>query len=278
MEEALEALERPGARLLAGGTDLMVALRHSSPWAASVQEVVDIKGVAAAAGVRDEGSVLHVGALVTAAELECDPLVARFAPALMDAAARSSAPMLRARGTVGGNLVTPHPTPDVAAALLALDAVVRVVTASDGIDGVPVEAFLGGGERSGSGRPTSSRAMILAVEIPKGGRSAFEKIGLRGAFSRTSAAVGVCLRGGLHRVVLSGAADRPFVARAASAALDAGEDVAMGLAEDLERSDTGRGTGGRRATAQMTLLEELIGRARSRAASRAEWPEAGSGG
>ncbi len=265
LEQALSALGRPGARCYAGGTDLLVALHQHAPWTSGIRELVDIKGITAAAGVQDRGTHIRIGALVTAAELERDPLVARFASAVAEAARRTSAPMLRARGTVGGNLVTPHAVPDVATALLAVGATVMIATPATPITGVPIEALLDRAGAGSRGAHLTDYALVVAVEIPKDARSAFEKLGVRRAFSRATVAVGVCVRAGRHRIAVSGVAPGPRLATAPAAALDAGEDAGDALARDLEPHEPAlHGEHGTFAD-HRELVKVLIARARDRA-------------
>ena len=113
---ARAALARPGAHVYAGGTDLLVALHERRPWARFVRTLVDVKALAPARGIVARGNTVRIGALVTAAELAASPLVRRAAPVLAEAARLTSSPALRRRGTVGGNLATPHPAGDVATA------------------------------------------------------------------------------------------------------------------------------------------------------------------
>ena len=77
-------------------------------------------------GIVDVGDSLRVGAAVRPHTLAASRLARRVAPALAEAAAATSSPALRRRGTVGGNIVTPHPAGDVATALLALGATVEI--------------------------------------------------------------------------------------------------------------------------------------------------------
>ena len=69
LSDLAEALARPGACIYAGGTDLLVALSERRPWDRFVHEVVDVKALGVAKGIRTEGDQLRVGALVTTAEL-----------------------------------------------------------------------------------------------------------------------------------------------------------------------------------------------------------------
>ena len=69
LDEALAALARPGTRIYAGGTDLLVALTARRRWTGTVRELVDIKRLDATHGIVDVGDSLRIGAAVTAAAL-----------------------------------------------------------------------------------------------------------------------------------------------------------------------------------------------------------------
>lgn len=100
--EAVEALAEPGARLHAGGTDLLGCLRDG---VFGAEKLVSISRVAGLAGIRpaEEGG-LALGALTTLAEIAASPLVAERAPGLAEAAGAAASPQLRHQGTLGGNL------------------------------------------------------------------------------------------------------------------------------------------------------------------------------
>ena len=227
---ALGALARPGACIYAGGTDLVVALGERRPWARFVRELVDVKALAEARGIGRADGTLRIGALATAAELAADAAVGRAAPALAEAARLTSAPALRTRGTIAGNLVTPHPAGDLATALVALDATIEIADRR-GVRLVPVGDFLAG---LATGWPR--QRLVLAVRVAPQPRSAFEKIADRAAFGRAlvSAATVVDRRGDV-RVALGGLGPRPFAAPRAAEAIRAGRtggDLAAALAAE----------------------------------------------
>jgi 4-hydroxybenzoyl-CoA reductase subunit beta len=87
-----------GARFLAGGTDLLVNLRHGL---GEPSELIDLTGVADLASIRRNGESLWIGAGVTLADLARHPDVP---PALMQAALAVAGPTHRAAATLGGNL------------------------------------------------------------------------------------------------------------------------------------------------------------------------------
>lgn len=202
LEDALEHLQRNGAHVYAGGTDLVVALRLRADWVAGIRHLVDIKDVREAHGIARAGGTLRIGALATAREVAASPLVRRHARALSMAASLSSAPWLRARGTVGGNVMTPHPAGDMTTALLALDAVAEFTDAGRRPTRVPLVELL-------SGVATAANGILVAVHAPLTARSWYERLARRGAFSRATVAVAVCDGPSAPRVAVAGLAQRP---------------------------------------------------------------------
>jgi 4-hydroxybenzoyl-CoA reductase subunit beta len=90
------------ARVLAGGTDLIVNLRNRL---FTPSHVVSIGGIRALAGVTPElDGGLRVGSLTRVADLASHPLVRDRFPVLALAASQVAGPTLRAMGTVGGNI------------------------------------------------------------------------------------------------------------------------------------------------------------------------------
>jgi 4-hydroxybenzoyl-CoA reductase subunit beta len=90
------------ARLLGGGTDLLVAskLRNVKP-----SLVVSLGGIPELRGIRfDEKEGLRIGAMTTLNELRYDPNVVGHYPALAEAAASVGTTQLQYMGTLGGNL------------------------------------------------------------------------------------------------------------------------------------------------------------------------------
>jgi CO/xanthine dehydrogenase FAD-binding subunit len=196
-----------------------VALAAREPWTAGISELVDIKDLDAATGVSALRDTLRIGALVTADELASSAIVRREAPALAEAAAATSAPALRRRGTVGGNIITPHPAGDVVTALLALDATAEVIEG-----GITRDETLADLLSPQSNRRARSR-LILAVEFRKCRQSAFEKLGSRAAFSRSIVSTCVVVRDGTLRVALGGLGERPFLSENAAIAAAEGRPM-----------------------------------------------------
>ena len=99
LEEALALLAEPGAAALAGGTDLAGQVDRGLR---APSLLVDLQAAGLGAVERRDGGV-ELGAAATLAEVAASPLVAPY-EAVAEAAAQAASPLLRAVGTVGGNL------------------------------------------------------------------------------------------------------------------------------------------------------------------------------
>ncbi len=251
----MQALARPRACVYAGGTDLLVALTARQPWTAGISELVDIKHLDAAKGIAALRDSLRIGALVTADELASSAIVRREASALAEAAAVTSAPALSRRGTVGGNIVTPHPAGDVVTALLALDATAEVLE-----DGATSERPLADFMTSRSRKPSRGR-LIVAVTIRNCRLSAFEKFGPRAAFSRSIVSACVTVLDGTVRVALGGLSSRPFLAAKTAAAAAEGHPLKAALMEECRPPFDGRAP----VSYRLALADALVGKALLRA-------------
>jgi carbon-monoxide dehydrogenase medium subunit len=133
------------ARLLAGGTDLLVQLR-----AGLVRPglIVDVKNIAEMRSVTADDGGFRVGAAVSGAELgEHDALKAAW-PGVVEAIELIGSTQIQGRATAGGNLCNASPAADGVPALFAA-AAVCTVAGPDGRREVPVEAIATGpGETS----------------------------------------------------------------------------------------------------------------------------------
>ena len=104
LAEAYRQLATGDARLVAGRTDLHVAL--TSGTAAPPMSVIDLWQLDALRGIALDGADLVVGARSTWSELRRSPLVRDRLPALAEVAALVGAAQIQNRGTIGGNIVT----------------------------------------------------------------------------------------------------------------------------------------------------------------------------
>ncbi|MDK2980109.1 MAG: hypothetical protein PWQ55_456 [Chloroflexota bacterium] len=122
IEDVLDILDRegPAARIIAGGTDLVLELKNGAH--PQIKTLVDINRIDGMDFVREEGDQVFVGPTVTHNQcLVSEPLL-KYALPLVKAAASIGAPQIRNVGTVLGNLITASPANDTISPLVALDA------------------------------------------------------------------------------------------------------------------------------------------------------------
>lgn len=222
VEEAVAALAEnsPDARALAGGTDLLVDLKHES---VSTGLLVDISRIPECKGIGETGDGLRIGTLATHTEIMDSDLVRKHAPAMIEAARTVGAVQTRNLGTLGGNLVTCVPSLDSGPVLVALDAEVTLA----GIDGrrrMKLTDFMVGPRKTA----LQSGEILVDIVIPKGNLGkpcAFAKFGLRKgqALALVNAAAAVTLNGGKladTRIALGAVAPTVVRAEKAEALLD----------------------------------------------------------
>ena len=99
VDEALDLLDRDGAAVLAGGTDLAGQIDRgiSAP-----SLLVDLQDTGLG-GIEPDGDGLRIGATTTLADLAADAMLLPYA-VVATAAGLAASPLLRNQGTVGGNL------------------------------------------------------------------------------------------------------------------------------------------------------------------------------
>jgi carbon-monoxide dehydrogenase medium subunit len=161
LAEAVALLEAhgPDARLLAGGTDLIIRLRDGT---ARPGVVIDIKRIAEMRpSIREEAGCLVIGAGTVMTDIAANERVRRSYPALAEAAAVVGSVQIRNRATLAGNVCNASPAADTAPALLVHAA--RVVAVGPaGTRRIPIDGFF-----VRSGVTTLARGEIVtAIELP----------------------------------------------------------------------------------------------------------------
>lgn len=100
--EAVKALSAEGARLHAGGTDLLGCFRDGIFQAETIVSISGLKRLKSINSSSNGG--LTIGALTSLADITADADVAKKYPVLAQAAASVGSPQIREQGTLGGNL------------------------------------------------------------------------------------------------------------------------------------------------------------------------------
>ena len=132
---ALLATETGDARVLAGGTDLLVQMRTD---VLDPVLLVDIKGIAELRQIKEEAGGFRIGAAVTGAELKEHPKLKSVWPGVVEAANLIGSTQVQGRATMGGNLCNGSPAADSVPALIAAGAKATIV-GPKGRREVPVE-------------------------------------------------------------------------------------------------------------------------------------------
>jgi carbon-monoxide dehydrogenase medium subunit len=159
-EEALALLakEQGKARLIAGGTDLVVSLHEGKQ---PCEVLVDIARIPDLSGIEplDGSGKVRLGARVTMAHVERSGELARRATALAEGCAWVGGPQIRNRATAVGNVVSAQPAADAALPLFALDAVL-LVTSPAGARELPIEQAY---RKSGGSTIDPTREIVTAI-------------------------------------------------------------------------------------------------------------------
>ena len=125
IDEACEIMATygPKAKLLAGGTDLMVNLKKKI---LAPENLVCLSKLAPMHSIADKGDQIVIGGRYTVAELTVDALVEKKLGALRSGARALGSPLVRNRATIGGNIGSARPAADLPPSLIAYGATVTL--------------------------------------------------------------------------------------------------------------------------------------------------------
>ncbi len=166
--EAISLLGERGdrARILAGGTDLIVQLRE---YRREADLLVDVKQIEEVNELRlVPGQGLTIGAAVPCYRICEERQIAAAYPGLVDAVSLIGGVQIQSRASVGGNLCNASPAADSIPALIAHEAV-AVIAGREGTREVPVEKFCTGPGRTVLGRGEFLVALRLPPPRPRSG-------------------------------------------------------------------------------------------------------------
>ncbi len=273
--EAVALLAEKGdrARVLAGGTDLIVQLREGRREVDLVVDVKNVEEVNALDYHPDRG--LTFGAAVPCHRLYEHPDLGRAYPGLIDAASLVGGIQIQSRASVGGNLCNASPAADTIPALIAASAVC-VLAGPEGRRELPVESFCTAPGRTALRRGELLVSLRLPPPRPHAG-SAYLRFIPRNEMdiAVVGAGVSVALEEGrctAARVALAAVAPTPLLVPEAGAALVGGT-----LTETEIEQAAGRARAAARPISDMRgaadyrrhLVGVLVRRALQTAAARA---------
>src|SRR5437762_2450878 len=259
----------PGARPIAGGTDLMVQI--TGELGEPPERVVDIWGLDELRGIHLDDGALVMGALTTYTEIQRSDLVREHMPVLAEVAATIGAAQIQNRGTIGGNVVNASPAGDTLPLLLATDAVI-ILGGARGERSVPANGFFPEYRRTAR----AEDELVLAVRFPldPGRQARFRKVGTRRAQAISKMVMvlswntnGAGADGQWHhvRLALGSVAPTPVRAPAAESVLEGASPTAetadaavAALETEIEPIDDVRSTAAYRRAVAGRVLHRLI--------------------
>ncbi len=231
---ALLAAEPGDARVLAGGTDLLVQLRTDLIEPALV---VDIKRIPEMRRIAEDGGGFRIGAAATGAELKEHPGLKSAWPGVVEAANLIGSTQIQGRATMGGNLCNGSPAADSVPALIAAGAIASIV-GPGGRRELPVEDIMLAPRRLAL---TKGEIVVSFLLPPKPARTAdaYLRFIPRTEMDIAVVGCGVCLTldasgtCSAARVALGAVAPRPLPVPEAARAL-VGTKVDAGALERLD--------------------------------------------
>ena len=163
LDEALEALNQEGARVLAGGTDLVNNIKIN---AVKPSRLVYILGIIDLDFVTVEGSTLSIGAGARLSDIQHNRQVASRLPALCEAIDVIGGTQIRNMATLAGNICNASPGADTPPILLALNAEVEICGANDAAElqrsRLPLGGFFSGPKKT----VLKQGQMVRSVTVP----------------------------------------------------------------------------------------------------------------
>jgi xanthine dehydrogenase FAD-binding subunit len=158
---AVELLrEHQEARIIAGGSDVLVAIREgrlAGCTLVSIQKIGALRGVSV-----DANGAIRIGPLTSFSHVAADPIIQKHIPVLAEAVQTIGGPQLRNIGTIGGNVCNGVTSADSASTLTAWEAVMEYL-GPKGTRLVPVkEHYISAGKTA-----LAHDEILTAILIPK---------------------------------------------------------------------------------------------------------------
>ena len=273
LEAACAALAEAGAsaRLLLGGTDLTVGLRHGH---IQTDLVIDLKRVAALRPEIDIGTdILRISAGTSMSALARFLEAEGLFPALSDAANVVGSIQIRNRATLAGNICNASPAADTVPVLAALGSSVEII-GPEGCRTALVADFIEGNRKIDLAQGEIVTAVLIPMKTARHG-CAFDRITRRRGVDLATANL-CCMVGPDGEVVLAfgSVAPRPLVVRSCDAVLtdpaagpEERADVIRALCDHATPISDVRASAGYRSAMLHVMTERALAVAKDRLAN-----------
>ena len=221
---ALLAAATGPARVLAGGSDLLIQMRprlHGAP--PDVQLLVDLKGIAELTALTQENGAYRIGAAMACMAIVENTAFTKAWPGVTDAVKLIGSIQIKGRASVGGNVCNASPAADSVPALIAAGAVASVLGPAGRRD-VAVEDIAAGPGKNTLAKGEIVTSFLLPKRTPRSGdaylrftpRTEMDIAVVGVGINLTLDDKGVCSQA---RVGLGAVAERVLLVPAAAAAL-----------------------------------------------------------
>lgn len=189
LDEALKILdEEDDITLLAGTTDIAPDIKKGR---ANPKKAIDLLRIDALRGLRRQEETVVIGACTTNGEIIRSDLAQTLLPALVEAAARSGAPAIQNRATIGGNVANASGAADLLVMLLALDASV-VVASVRGERSLAIGDFVVAYRKNACEKDELIKEIVVPIP-PKDSIQRWMKRGSRKALTLSRVSLAICL-------------------------------------------------------------------------------------
>jgi CO/xanthine dehydrogenase FAD-binding subunit len=191
IQEAIELLSKAegGAKIIAGGTDLVIGLRNGGQ---TPPFIVDITRIEELRKIEEMNGTLSIGAAVTHTEISSSPLVKKYGRVLSDATSEIGSPQIRNLGTIGGNIVNASPSADTLPPLMVLNAMGKVIS-SEGERTVPLYRLFKGPYQTAL-KPHEFLTQIIFPKLPSDVKTTYVRLARRDAMAIARMSVAIILQ------------------------------------------------------------------------------------
>jgi carbon-monoxide dehydrogenase medium subunit len=224
IHDALTLLSTGDTKVLAGGMSLipMMKLRLAAP-----ERLIDLSRIPGLTGIKESEGSITIGAMTTHHEVEDSALLRAKCPLLAETASNIGDVQVRNMGTIGGSVVHADPAADYPAALLALEAKVRLVSANSDRT-MSVEDFLVDTLTTAIEPGEILLEVIVPIEAARIGVSYQKMVQPASGF----AVVGIAVRvgKGFARIGVTGLAGKAYRAKNAEKIMQDSADIAKASA------------------------------------------------